>query len=157
MPEGEGGKVVGNLTEDRLEALAEWWSLSKAEKIAHKLPDPASVAAILGVSASLVRKAQHDKRLMALVRERLDRELLYTVVEIRPVLRQMALDPEHRDCLKAGRTIEELAGNLKSGPRLINTVNNVMPSTFETMTDADFASMAEDYLRDRGDKDSGAS
>ena len=132
--------------------MSEWYGLSKAEKIAHKLPDPASVAAILGVSVALVRKAQNDKRVMALVKERLDRELLYTVVEIRPVLRQMALDPEHRECLKAGRTIEELAGNLKSGPRLINTVNNVLPTQFETLSDADFQVLADEYLRDRGEQ-----
>jgi hypothetical protein len=150
VEEGETGSVESRVGEASIEALAEWYSLSAGEKCERGLPDPQSIASFLGLSPATVRKCQTDKRVLAQVKQKLDIELLYAVVELRPTLRAIAQDGKHKECLKAIRTIEELAGNLKSGPRAVVTTNVIQPTQFEAMSDEDFAVMAEDYLKGRG-------
>lgn len=87
---------------------------------------------------------------MAKVKERLDRAILYDVVETRPVLRALAMEGG-AEGLKAIRLIEELAGNIKAGPRVVNTVNNVTPTTFEEMSDEQFTAMADEWSKSRGE------
>ena len=143
------------MSEARVEALAEWYSLSAQEKREKGLPDPAAVAALLGVSAGTVRKAQSDKRVTAKVRERLDQELLYMVVELRPVLRSLAMDAEEKadTRLKAIRTVEELAGNLKKAAGA--TVNVVNPVTVldDEMSDEEFMTRFREAARKRGEEE----
>jgi hypothetical protein len=110
------------------------------------------VAVLLGISAATVRKAKTDKRVMARVRERLDEQLLYDVVEIRPVIKQMALNPDEKPAerLKAARTIEELAGNLKRGPGVEINTTNVHPTVWQDMTDDQVLEAVERIAKERG-------
>ena len=157
IQEGESGKIDQRLTEERIEELAGWYGLSKQEKAEAKLPEVRELAQLLGISPALVRKAREDKRVMAQVRDRLDIELLYAVVEARPVLRKLIHDesvkPDNR--IKAIRTQEELAGFLKQGPKSIVSVSNIVPTVWESLSDEEFADMADHYLAERGRSDKG--
>jgi len=152
LPEGESGVVRGNLTEERQDALAEWYGKTQAEKIAAGLPDPGSVAQLLGISTATVRKAKKDKRIISKIREQLDRQLLYDVVEIRPVIKAMALNENEKGDtrLKAARTIEELAGNLKKTPAVELNTTNVHPTIWQEMTDDQVLDAVERIARERG-------
>jgi len=152
LPEGESGVERGKLTEDRQEALAEWYGKTQAEKIAAGLPDPGSVGQLLGISTATVRKAKTDKRIMGRIRERLDEQLLYDVVEIRPVIKALAVNPEEKPDvrLKAARTIEELAGNLKKGPGVEINTTNVHPTVWQDMTDDQVLDAVERIAKERG-------
>jgi hypothetical protein len=136
------------MTDDRAMELASWYALSAPEKKESGLPDERAVAEFLGVSTAFVRKAKEDKRVRDRVKERLDIELLYTVVELRPHLRAAASDPEHRDFLKAVRVVEELAGNLKAKGMGNVPVNvNVMNALgFEAMDDEEIVLKARQIL-----------
>lgn len=140
------------MTEDRQEALAEWYGKTQAEKVADGLPDPKAVGALLGISPATVRKAKSDKRVMARIRERLDEQLLYDVVEIRPVIKALALDPEEKPDvrLKAARTIEELAGNLKKGPLVELNKTDIHPTVWQEMTDDQVLEAVERIAQERG-------
>jgi hypothetical protein len=152
LPVGESGVERGRLTEDRQDALAEWYGKSEAEKKASGLPDPGAVAQLLGISAATVRRAKTDKRVMGKIREQLDQQLLYDVVEIRPVIKALAMDPEGKTDvrLKAARTIEELAGNLKKGPGVEINTTNVHPTVWQDMSDDQVLEAVERIAKERG-------
>ena len=140
------------MSEARIEALAEWYALSAQEKRERGLPDPSAVSALLGVSPATVRKAQSDKRVQGKVRERLDSELLFMVVELRPVLRALAMDAaEKADVrLKAIRTVEELAGNLKKGATFNAQIVNPISEFIEDMSDEEFQDRFNKAARESG-------
>jgi hypothetical protein len=151
IEEGESGVRSGNLTEERLTALTEWYALSHREKAERGLPSAASVSSLLGISPARVRAAQTDKRVLAGVRDRLDTELLYMVVEWRPQLRALLESDKEDTRLKAGRTLEELAGNLKKAGN-VNVVNqNIVQDS--SYSDAELLAKVEEVLGKRTEED----
>lgn len=148
LPEGESGKILNNMTEERLSELSSWFALSKKEKTSVGMPDERAVAEFLGTTVAFVRKAKEDDRVLEKVRAKLDLALLYDVVETRPLLRKIALDdaqkPEMR--LKAQRTLEELAGNLQKrfGPPVNVQVNTMNAVNYGEIPDEELLLMARD-------------
>jgi hypothetical protein len=122
LPEGESGIQKGNLTENRIEALAEYWGTP--EKQRKYTPD--KVAEFLGVSVATVRRSKTDKRIKAAVKEALDSQLLYDVVEARAIVTKIMHDEKERGDtrLKAARTVEQLAGNLSGNAPQISITND---------------------------------
>lgn len=150
LPEGESGKILNHMTEDRASELASWYALSKKEKMESGVPDERAVAEVLGTSVAFVRKAKEDDRVLAKVRAKLDLALLYDVIETRPIIKQIAHDTEEKAeaRLKAARTLEELAGNLqkKFGPPVAVTVNNMNSMNYGEIPDEELILMAKDAV-----------
>lgn len=121
------------MTEERLEALAEYYSHPEAERL-ERWGDPNALGKLLGISAATVRKAKLDKRTRAQVKEILEIQMLYLVVEGRAVLeRIIKSEKEKADArIKAIRTAEQLAGNLTANGPVVNVTNDF--STYENLT-----------------------
>ena len=121
MPEGESGVRKGNLTQDRQEALAEYWGSPEKERL-ERWGDPMALGKLLGLSAATVRKAKFDKRVKSLISEALNNQLLYDVIEARRIAMQIIRDdhakPETR--LKGWSTLERMNGTLATGGISIN-------------------------------------
>lgn len=119
-----------------MELLAEYYGHSEKERT-ERWGDPGAMGKLIGVSAATVRRAKKDKRVKALVKEYLDNQLLYDVVEARAVTMHILRNEKCREDtrLKAVRTIEQLAGNLSGNAPQINITNDF--STFEGMSTQD--------------------
>lgn len=103
--EGESGKREGKLTDERIEALASYYGMPPTDREA-----VLEMAKSIGVSAAVVRKAETDPRVLKKVKEALDIRALQMVVEIMPVIRRVALDPQHRHWDKAVNKAISIAG-----------------------------------------------
>lgn len=121
------------MTEDRLEALAEYYSHPEAERL-ERWGSATELGKLLGISAATVRKAKVDKRVRAQVKEILEIQMLYLVVEGRAVLEKIIKDEKQKaDArIKAVRTAEQLAGNLTNQGPTVNITNDF--STYENLT-----------------------
>lgn len=143
LPAGESGIRKGNLTTERIEALAEYWGKPEDQRAESVL----EFGKIWGLTAAKVREGRGDKRVVARVKEMLDTQLAYDVIEARAVtLRIMRNEKTKEDTrLKAARTIEQLAGNLSGSGPTINVTNDF--SSYENVSD--------DELRDIGRREFG--
>ena len=148
IPEGESGLRAGNLTEDRIQLLADYWGRPASERSGFPLSE---IALAAGVSPATVRAAQRDKRILSKIRERFEAEILYDSVEARSIIRGILKDEnEKADVrLKAGRTILEMSGDLKKAG--VNVVQNqIAPVTVVDEDDETFAMRVDAFLKERG-------
>lgn len=121
LPEGESGVVAGNLTMERVEALAEYWGKTDVERTESVM----GFARNWGLTAAKVREAKFDKRVMARIEEYLDTQLLYDRVEARAYVMKIMRDPKEKadTKVKAWRSLEQLAGKMNGSPQ-INITND---------------------------------
>lgn len=125
LPPGESGVRKGNLTEERVEALAEYWGTPASERN-ERWGEPAEIGKLIGVSAATVRKARTDKRVKALVNAAFDDELLYDCVEAKSVLKRIMNNEKERSDTrqKAAGRILQMGGKLQGNAMSVNITND---------------------------------
>lgn len=128
----ESGLQPGHLTEDRVEALAEYWRTPEKER-----DSVLAFAKTWGLSALKVREARSDKRILAKVKESVEVEATYASYEAIGLLRELMRDPRNRDRLKAGRTAFEITKLLSNQPVLQNVNQSFHSTEFESLSDAE--------------------
>ena len=149
LPEGESGVLQGNITEDRLDVLSSYWGRPACERSRFSI---SQIAAASGLSVARFRASQRDKRVLARIRERFESEIIYDSIEARAIMRGIMLDESNSadSRLRAGRTILELAGDLKKGGGVNVVQNTLTPVTVVDEDDETFAMRVDQVLRERG-------
>lgn len=140
LQEGETGKLQGKMTEDRLEALSEYWGCPETER-KERWGEPQDIARLLGISPATARKAKVDKRVKAQIKDAMENKLLYDVIEARAIaLKILHSEKERGDTkIKAWRTLEQMHGTLTSNAPQINITNDF--STYQDLSDQEIQDM----------------
>lgn len=149
IQEGESGVRKGNLTEERIEAISDYWGCPETER-KERWGEPQDIARLLGISPATVRKAKVDKRVKAQIKDAMENKLLYDVIEARAIaLKILHSEKERGDTkIKAWRTLEQMHGTLTSNAPQVNITNDF--STYENLTDEQVSEMYDNYARKRG-------
>jgi len=132
VQEGESGLRQGNLTEERISILGDYWSKSKEER--DRIP-LVQLSAISGLSIAQLRHSQRDKRVLDKVKATAEIEATYDAIEARAFLRGVMQAAREgsipvSEGVKAARTQLELSGDLKKGGPQVQVLNqsvNVAP------------------------------